>query len=413
MPAELRDVRLTRDPLADLDAILRATALDPRLLQPAAVPFRGGWIGCFSYDLGRVIEPRAAHAREGPAKTDVGGWPLIELAWCPDALVFDHLRVRWTRIGDAPHPSPPGGPVHDDSVHLGEIDAETAPGQYEAMVARTIEYIAAGDVFQANISQRFHAAFDGSTRALALAAFSSAQPWYGAYLESPGRNLLSLSPELFLQTNPLTGCVITRPIKGTRPISCDPRELRDSIKDEAELNMIVDLMRNDLGRVCEYGSVKAVQPRMIETHPTVHHGVAEVAGVLRENMSAGDVLRATFPPGSVTGAPKIRAMQIIDELESAPPGEDRGPYCGAIGFISDCGAMTLNVAIRTLLLEGEGEEDRNDVLRHGRLTYSAGAGIVADSVPARELQETLDKTAALRNITAQSPIIRTPLTADR
>jgi para-aminobenzoate synthetase component I len=423
VPPQLAGVRFAHDALADLDAILNATRLDHDVLPPSDLPFCGGWIGFFSYDLGRVIEPKAQHHdQSGPA-----AWPLIELAWCPEAVVFDHLHRKWMCVGDRAvmeritHTSAAAS-LGPEDFHLGKIRAEMAASQYEAMVARTVEYIAAGDIFQANIAQRLLAEFEGSTRALAIAAFASAQPWYGAYLESPAqpvvqaslpalgpgrhgglphdhharRALLSLSPELFLETDPAarTRRVITRPIKGTRPIACDPRELRDSIKDEAELNMIVDLMRNDLGRVCDYGSVRVTKPRLIETHPTVHHGVAEIEGTLRAGTSVRDLLRATFPPGSVTGAPKIRAMQIIDELEGA----GRGPYCGAIGFISDCGGVTLNVAIRTLLLQGRGANGRCDVLHDGEASYSAGAGIVADSVPAREWQETLDKAAALRSI---------------
>ncbi|HVP72397.1 MAG TPA: anthranilate synthase component I family protein [Phycisphaerales bacterium] len=397
------DVALTHDPLRDLDAVLASTSLNPHDLPPAnpRLPFQGGWIGNISYDLGRVIEPRAAHqVTAGPVDR---GWPLIELAWCPEALVFDHVNCQWTAIGHSAAVQwirwRDTTALEGTPCRLDDIETEIAPREYERMVARTIEYIVAGDIFQANIAQRFHAGFDGSTRALALAAFERAQPWYGAYLESlgSGRRLLSLSPELFLQTGPPPHSrrIITRPIKGTRPASSNARELRDSTKDQAELNMIVDLMRNDLGRVCEFGSVRVPHPRLIETHPTVHHGVAEITGTLRDGTSAGDILRATFPPGSVTGAPKIRAMQIIDELES----NMRGPYCGAIGFISDCGAMTLNVAIRTLLLEGRRDDsDRCDVLHDGTVSYSAGAGIVADSIPARELQETLDKAAVLREL---------------
>jgi para-aminobenzoate synthetase component 1 len=154
--------------------------------------------------------------------------------------------------------------------------------------------------------------------------------------------------------------------------------------------MIVDLMRNDLGRVCECGSIRVNAARLIESHPTVHHGVADVAGVLRPEVTAGDVLRAAFPPGSVTGAPKIRAMQIIDELEPVR----RGPYCGAIGFFGRGGAMTLSVAIRTASFTGTRVEGGFDRLA-GVLDYSAGAGIVADSVPQREHEETLVKRAVM------------------
>ncbi len=400
LPDALAAISLTHDPLRDLDAVLASTSLNIQDLPEGdpPLPYRGGWIGFVSYDLGRAIEPRACRNPEADAER---GWPLIELAWCPEALVFDHVERQWIAVQHSDAPawirSCETKALRNSGFRLGELEAEIEPHRYEDMVARTIEYIAAGDIFQANIAQRFHAGFHGSTRSLAMTAFERGQPWYGAYLESldAGRRLLSLSPELFLQTSPLTRRIVTRPIKGTRPASSNARELRDSPKDAAELNMIVDLMRNDLGRVCEFGSVRVPHPRLIETHPTVHHGVAEITGRLCEGISPGDILRATFPPGSVTGAPKIRAMQIIDELES----NRRGPYCGAIGFISDCGAMTLNVAIRTLLIDGRRDDaDRCDIIHEGGVSYSAGAGIVADSIPANELQETLDKAAVLRGL---------------
>ena len=210
-----------------------------------------------------------------------------------------------------------------------QLTSSVNPDEYLTMVSNTIDYIAAGDIFQANITQRLCGTFDGSTRALGRSALALSQAWYGAYLELPaGRCLVSLSPELFLDADFNSRAVITRPIKGTRPTTVDARDLLESPKDAAELHMIVDLMRNDLGRVCEYGSVRVPQSRAIETHPTVHHGVAEITGSLCADVSLGRLLEATFPGGSVTGAPKIRAMQIIDELEPV----SRGPYCGAIGF---------------------------------------------------------------------------------
>lgn len=156
-------------------------------------------------------------------------------------------------------------------------------------------------------------------------------------------------------------------------------ELRDSAKDQAELNMIVDLERNDLGRVCRIGSVRVTEARRIETHPTVLHGVATIEGQLKEKVSFVDLLGATFPGGSVTGAPKIRAMQIIDELEPVR----RGPYCGAVGYLAADGTMEFNVAIRTMIVAG------------GRVHIPVGGGIVADSDPAREYEETLVKAQAM------------------
>ena len=214
--------------------------------------------------------------------------------------------------------------------------------------------------------------------------------WYGAYFEplpEPGYPappvVCSASPELFLQLD-ADGAVTTRPIKGTRPDWVDPERLRDAEKDTAELNMIVDLLRNDLGRVCVYGSVRVAEPRGVETHPGVHHGVATVTGRLGAGRGLADLLRAAFPGGSVTGAPKVRAMQIIEELEPVR----RGPYCGAMGLATSLGGATtarLNIAIRTLLVDPAA----------GRLRFSVGGGVVADSDPREEYEETLHKAAAL------------------
>jgi anthranilate/para-aminobenzoate synthase component I len=217
---------------------------------------------------------------------------------------------------------------------------------------------------------------------------------YGAFLHFGDHALLCNSPELFLRItpDPQTGKrqVITRPIKGTRPRGDGMRDaLLASKKDQAELNMIVDLERNDLGRVCEVGTVKVTQPRQIESHPTIYHGVATIEGDLRSDVGLVELLRATFPGGSITGAPKIRAMQIIDELEPTR----RGPYCGAIGFISNDGHIEFNIAIRTMIATA------------GQIHVPVGGGIVADSNPADEYEETLVKAAAMfRALGVSAPV---------
>jgi para-aminobenzoate synthetase component 1 len=204
---------------------------------------------------------------------------------------------------------------------------------------------------------------------------------YGAcFSYADGVAILSNSPELFLRVESDSRTVSTRPIKGTRPRQPGMEEaLRRSEKDQAELNMIVDLERNDLGRVCEIGTVRVAQPREIEAHPTVYHGVATVEGRLRRDVTFIDLLRATFPGGSVTGAPKIRAMQIIEELEPVR----RGPYCGAIGYVAGDGSIQFNVAIRTMIIES------------GKVHVPVGGAVVADSDPAAEYEETLVKAKAM------------------
>jgi anthranilate/para-aminobenzoate synthase component I len=361
----------------------------------------GRWFGYFSYDLCRLIEP-------GKLAPVEGQWPLVELAWCPEA---QELAAIPSSVNPAPNAVDPGGmPV---SAIAGLASNFTRSG-YECAVRRVLDYIAAGDVFQVNLAQRFATEFRGHPRELYARLAMASPAWYGAHLElpplksphdigideSPSRAILSTSPELFLQVRDRH--VITRPIKGTRPhvknasrshsseMAC--LELLDSAKDTAELNMIVDLMRNDLGRVCAYRSIGVTEARTIETHPTVHHGVATLEGDLHESKDIVDLLKATLPGGSVTGAPKVRAMQIIDELEPSP----RGPYCGAMGYISR-DELQLSVAIRTMLLNSRCAGRGPDY----SVAFSVGGGIVADSEPATEYEETLTKAqpmiAALRD----------------
>jgi anthranilate/para-aminobenzoate synthase component I len=390
----------THDPLRDVDALLAITRerSDRNDASSGDRNGNGGWIGAFAYELGALIEPAAKAQRAEPRHLD---WPLVEVGWCPSALCYDNESHEWSHRGAGDALSIAERRVVEH-WSAGPLTPSVPRQAHIGNVARTVEHILAGDIFQANITQQFTAAFQGSTRALAREALEASGAWYGAMLEfAGGRTIVSMSPELFLAVDAKTRSVTTRPIKGTRPRHMDPSELERSEKDKAELAMIVDLMRNDLGRVSEIGSIRVTNPRKIETHGLVHQGVGEVVGTLRPDVSLGDLLRATFPPGSVTGAPKIRAMQIIDELEAQP----RGPYCGAIGMIGDNGDITLNVAIRTITLQGERPGNRFDAL-DGTLSYGAGGGIVADSEPNAEYNEMIDKTAMLRTILAGHATLR-------
>ncbi len=347
------------------------------------------WVGCLGYDLGRWVEqmPRIA--------ADDRGFPVVQVQRCPGFLVHDHTSGRWSAHGSYAAAPPQLERLPSTALFraTGPLTPTTPADRYRGAVRRVIDYIAAGDIFQANLAQRFSAAVEGDPRAFYAALAEASPAWYGAHVEllgeagEPRRTLCSTSPELFLELKP-DGRVTTRPIKGTRPASADPAELRDSAKDTAELTMIVDLLRNDLGRVCDVGSVRVEQPREIESHPTVHHGVATITGRLHHKMGLIDLLRATLPGGSITGAPKVRAMQIIEELEPVR----RGPYCGAIGYVRGGAhrpAAGFNLAIRTVMLE-------QDAAGRGRADFSVGGGIVADSSPDGEYQETLDKAAAMR-----------------
>jgi para-aminobenzoate synthetase component 1 len=312
------------------------------------------WVGYLSYDLGRLFEPLSSRAK--------------------DDLPLYVFTLHSKQENRAPIAAPQQSWRSDVALHSNFTRAA-----YEAAVARAIEYIRAGDVFQVNLSQRFTAGLNVSPQFLYDRLRESFPAEYGACLIYGDFALLSNSPELFLRVSSNRN-ITTRPIKGTRPrLPGMDIELRDSAKDQAELNMIVDLERNDLGRVCEIGSVKVTEPRTIEVHPTVYHGVATIEGVLRNDVAFVDLLRATFPGGSVTGAPKIRAMQIIDELEPIA----RGPYCGAIGYLAADGSMEFNLAIRTM------------IVKDGLVHIPVGGGIVADSDPAQEYEETLVKARAM------------------
>ncbi len=314
-------------------------------------------VGYLGYDLGRHIEKLPARA------VDDLDFPGLFLAF------------HGTATGPAMPPD-----AYQTPTPSRRASSNFTRDSYLAAVAKIRDYIAAGDVYQVSLSQRFHATTDASPRELydRLRVVSPAP--HSALLEFGDRAIISASPELFLQVKDRR--VVTRPIKGTRPRGDDERlraELLASEKDNAELAMIVDLERNDLGRVCEYGSVRVTEPVALETHPTVHHLVATVEGTLRRDADLVDLLRATFPGGSVTGAPKIRAMEIIDELEPTR----RAAYTGAVGILRADGSASLSIAIRTLEKQGE------DVW------FQAGGGVVWDSDPAQEYEETLVKARAM------------------
>lgn len=386
-----------------------------------ALPFAGGWIGFFGYECGRFVEPTGSWWRSWQP------FPLAQWGLYDTVLIHDKARDEWiiaaldlpARLHAWPRPPARERLLAMEAFVRGAPDtAEAALPMHEPAAAgawdwteaeycrraeRAIERIRAGDVFQVNLTHRFAAQISEPavdlydrlcrTNPAAYAAFLSvARPSRSmgargaedsASRDGPGA-ILSSSPELLVE---LRGDqVVTRPIKGTRPRTgmsardaAARRELAASPKERAELNMIVDLERNDLGRVCRFGSVRVVHEGEIEAHPTVFHRTATVAGQLRPDCDAFDLLRAVFPGGSVTGAPKVQATKIIAELEDRP----RGPYCGAIGWIGVNGDMCLNLAIRTMTVCA------------GEAALQAGGGIVADSDPAAEYRETMAKAAGM------------------
>jgi len=394
-------------------------AMRPVAAAAPQCPYSPGWIGYVDYEAGRLVERlpgRSARDTRLPDlrlafydaillcdTVDKAAW-LVELKFrqTPPPGAGAGAEMLGRILASSPCTSQTGAPrvwrepQANADVHRDFGAARTAlppvsnftPDQYRRAITRCVEYIAAGDIFQANISQRFEApgAADPRTTYRMLRARNPAN--YAAYIEfsQDGRlcAVLSSSPELFLSVRGRR--VITRPIKGTRGRSGDEAadaaacaDLLASPKDNAELAMIVDLLRNDLGRVCRYGSVRVTEPCKLEAHPTVFHLVATIEGVLRDDVDQAQLLRATFPGGSITGAPKIRAMEIIDELE----GLARGVYTGCLGIVCADGACQWNIAIRTIIYDD------------GRALVQAGGGIVADSRPDDEYHETIDKARAL------------------
>ena len=356
------------------------------------VPFAGGAIGYFGYDLGRRLERIPSLAER-----DI---PMPEMAfglydW---ALVVDHERGRawlcgqgrdprtfdeWDALLERSHKKR-SAVLRMPFETLSPVSCNFDRAAYGDAFRRVKRYIREGDCYQVNLAQRFSARARGDAW-LAYRQLRSLNPApFSAFLRTPSGAILSSSPERFLHVN--KGLVETKPIKGTRPRAVDHgrdralmEELRHSPKDRAENLMIVDLLRNDLGKTCAIGSIKVLKLFALESYATVHHLVSTITGRLGVGKHALDLLAGCFPGGSITGAPKLRAMQIIEELEP----HRRSAYCGAIGYIGFDGRMDTNIAIRTL------------VYCEGLIHAWAGGGIVADSDEEAEYQETLDKAAAL------------------
>ncbi|MES2658165.1 MAG: aminodeoxychorismate synthase component I [Verrucomicrobiota bacterium] len=299
----------------------------------------------------------------------------------PEMLVYSHHDHTWWETGNLSKQLR----TTNGTAEIGAFTSLTDRAKFIAGVRSIKDWIAAGHIYQVNLSQAFTATVSGNLFSLYEALREASPAPMAAYLNLDGREILSSSPESFLK---ISGRGIeTRPIKGTRPRFSDPDEdrrsayeLQTSTKEIAELVMITDLLRNDLGQVCEFGSVEVAEMLRLESLAQVHHLVSTVTGTLRADVDAIAAIAACFPGGSITGAPKKRAMEIIRELEQAP----RGIYCGAIGWLGYNGESSFSIAIRTLVRNGD------------RLVYQVGAGIVADSDPEKEYEETLHKAAGIR-----------------
>ncbi len=351
-------------------------------------PFQGGAVGYFSYELLHQIEKVPAK------KKDDFQVPELCLGFYDVVAAFDHqLKKAWVisvqdreradwlanELTRTVAPDPCATPALNWT-------SDFTRDEYIQSVQKVIDYILAGDIFQANLTQRFQAALPENFNRFSFyenLRLTNPAP-FSAYLNFDGFSIASSSPERFLKHQDQQ--VETCPIKGTRPRHPDPikdqaliAELSGSEKDHAENTMIVDLLRNDISKVCKPHSVQVPELCEIHSFASVHHLISTVTGEMEDGLEAVDLLEACFPGGSITGAPKVRAMEIISELERCP----RGPYCGAIGYIGFDGTMDTNIVIRTALF------------KDNKVCAQAGGGIVADSIPSAEYEETLDKADGL------------------
>jgi para-aminobenzoate synthetase component 1 len=417
------------------DALSAAQALlptDPTEPIPGLPPFQGGIAGYIGYDWSAVLERLPRPRYDDLAIPDVVlglyDWVIawdhrIGTAWLISTGLpqsgnaqqgraherMDQVREwlggrrqggkagqRESTLGPSAGVSAPSYPVIgiEGAEEIGLRSTFTHRGYLDA-VARVREYILAGDIFQANLSQRFQSRRAESPFHLYRRLRRQNPAPFAAYLGFGDLAVLSASPERFLRLDEDRRHIETRPIKGTRPRGLGPmhdaalgRALAESEKDRAENVMIVDLLRNDLSRVCRPGTVRVPELFALEHHPTVHHLVSTVVGEIEPGYGAVELIRAAFPGGSITGAPKVRAMEIIAELEPT----QRGVYCGSIGYLSAAGAMDTSIVIRTYLA------------RNGQVYFQAGGGIVADSDPELEYGETLDKARGLIETLVESRV---------
>lgn len=377
------------DPFDALRDVLARTVLPAGDARPAGLDFAGGWLGWLGYDLARHVERLPVRAAIDPEL------PMLRLLLCDQVLAHEHATQRWyacrshwpdliadprddawqallaTAAGPAPRAT---------QFRAGEMRSRTPPARYLQQAREVLGLIAQGDIFQANLSHRLEGDFEGDPFALYRTLTTLNPAPFAAYLPLPRGAIASVSPERFLRLDGRD--VSARPIKGTRSRGADAQAdaqqraaLAASVKDRAENLMIVDLMRNDLGRVAQVGSVRVDGLFEIEAHPSVFQMVSTVRARLRDGTGIAELLRACWPPGSMTGAPKVRAMEIIEALEPVR----RGPYAGTIGYFDAAGGMDLSVVIRTAVVHDQ------------RVMVQVGGAIVADSDPREELDETLAK----------------------
>lgn len=366
------------DPLTLLQQQLTACGLQAQ--QQDDLPFQGGALGLFGYDLGRRFErlPSTAEQQLTTADMAIGiyDWALIADHHKKTLTLVVHgdptARLAWLEAQQAT----PAQPFQLTSAWQANMTRE----QYGEKFRQVQQWLLSGDCYQVNLAQRFVARYHGDEWQAFLRLCRANRAPFSAFIRLPDSVILSLSPERFIKLRHQQ--IETRPIKGTLPRLADPaadrlqgEKLANSPKDRSENLMIVDLLRNDIGRVATPGSVKVPELFVVEPFPAVHHLVSTITAELKPDLIACDLLRACFPGGSITGAPKVRAMEIIETLEP----QRRNAWCGSIGYLSVCGRMDTSITIRTLIAE------------NNQLFCAAGGGIVADSDEASEYQETFDK----------------------
>lgn len=386
-PTQTLEIHAGDHPAA-LDA-LRLSPLTPAL--PSAIqhlPFCGGWMGYWSYDAGRLFEQLPEQAEDDLSL------PWIRMGYYPWALITDHLLQQTWLVGEF---SPMqltqlterltlNSPPMQEAFHLSSpFVSNLQQRDYLQRFNQVQEWLRSGDAYQVNLAQRFTASYQGSLYQAWQELRAAIAAPFAAFLDFGDATLMSLSPERFLLAE-ADGQVETKPIKGTRPRGKTPeqdvffsQQLLSSAKDQAENLMIVDLLRNDLGRVCEPGSIQVPELFQLESFTNVHHLVSRITGQLLQDKQPLDLLKASFPGGSITGAPKLRAMEIIEALEPCR----RSVYCGSIGYLDRRGRMDFNIAIRTF------------VATRNQLHVWGGGGLVADSDGQEEYAETLYKVARL------------------
>lgn len=406
-PNENKHQNSTEDPLL-LVQKLQEQLFAPVTTPDETLPFLGGAVGYFAYDLGRRFERLPSCAEQ-----DIN-LPEMIIGFYIQAIIFDNVSKDFYLVCpddersaiedflksllDCANSSP-DKKAKDENFKLTNCwQANMDKASYIEKFNQVQEYLLSGDCYQINLAQRFSANYQGNEFEAYLALRNANKAPFSAFIRLDNAAILSVSPERFLQLS--QGEVQSKPIKGTMPRSSNKVQdaknaeiLRHSTKDNAENLMIVDLLRNDISRSCQAGSVKVPELFTIESFPAVHHLVSTVEGTLSKNKHATDLLRGAFPGGSITGAPKIRAMEIIEELEP----HRRSVYCGSIGFLSQCGNMDTSITIRTLICQ-QGDNRKTDdsnnessSINNNTIHCWAGGGLVADSTALSEYQETFDK----------------------